>query len=98
MFYNELNLWKVRGTCPNHGDYIYNARKNEESVGCPICTVINLKNTLGENLDAKEIFKIEMWLVELQSMYECEALLQPKDIKEVYLQKAKEIKIFLDSQ
>ena len=48
--------------------------------------------------EEKEMFKVEMWLVELQSIYEREALLQSQDIKEVYLQKAREIKDYLNGR
>lgn len=40
---NYIDLWKVRGTCSIHGDYIYRAKEHEESVGCPVCTVKKLK-------------------------------------------------------
>jgi hypothetical protein len=49
-------------------------------------------------IDQSEIFKVEMWLVELQSILECEALTQPNDIKQVYLDRAKEIKDYLDNR
>ena len=46
----------------------------------------------------KEIFKIEMWLVELKVLLECEAETQPFDMQQVYLSKAKEIKDYLESR
>lgn len=36
-----------------------------------------------------------MWLVELQRIYECEAITQQEDTKQVYLTKAQEIKDYL---
>ena len=48
--------------------------------------------------DEKEIFKVEMWLVELKVLLECEAETQPPDMKQSYLDKAKEIKDYLDSR
>jgi hypothetical protein len=48
--------------------------------------------------DEKDIFKVEMWLVELKSWLECEAMIQPSDVSGVYLQKAKEIQEFLDNR
>ncbi len=49
MSFNELELWSVRDTCSIHGDYIYRAKKGEESVGCPICTVKQLKEQLKKS-------------------------------------------------
>ena len=39
-----------------------------------------------------------MWLVELRVLLECEAETQPSDMKQIYLDKAKEIKDYLDSR
>ena len=46
----------------------------------------------------EEIFRVEMWLIELKVLLEREAEIQPKDMKQVYLNKAKEIKDFLDNR
>ena len=46
----------------------------------------------------KEIYKVEMWLVELKSILESDALIQPPDVAETYREKAKEIKEFLDKR
>jgi hypothetical protein len=48
--------------------------------------------------DEKEIFRVEMWLVQLKTWLECEAEIQPSDVSEVYLQQAKEIKDYLASR
>jgi hypothetical protein len=49
-------------------------------------------------IDPKEIFKVEIWLTELRSWLECEAIVQPKDVSAVYLERAKEIRDFLDKR
>lgn len=41
-------------------------------------------------------FKVEMWLTELKVWSECEAQIQPPDVRGAYEDKAKEIKDFLD--
>jgi hypothetical protein len=48
--------------------------------------------------DEKEIFRVEMWLVQLKTWLECEAEIQPPDVSGNYLQQAKEIKDYLDSR
>ncbi|WGT37732.1 hypothetical protein QH639_18100 [Lysinibacillus sp. 1 U-2021] len=40
---------------------------------------------------------MEMWLIDLKNWLECEAIIQPKDVAVMYLQQAKEIQDFLDS-
>lgn len=47
-------------------------------------------------VEEKEIFKVEMSLVQLKTWLECEAEIQPNDVSGVYLDQAKEIKEFLD--
>ncbi|MCK1999836.1 hypothetical protein MZM54_00380 [[Brevibacterium] frigoritolerans] len=49
-------------------------------------------------IEQKELFKVEMWLVELYSILESDALLQPPDVKQNYLDKAKEIRTYLDNR
>lgn len=49
-------------------------------------------------IEQKELFKVEMWLVELYSILESDALLQPPDVKQTYLDKAKEIRTYLDNR
>lgn len=49
-------------------------------------------------IDEKELFKVEMWLVDLKVWLECEAEIQPSDVSGIYLQRAKEIQEFLDSR
>ncbi|MDA1675673.1 MULTISPECIES: hypothetical protein [Bacillus cereus group] len=48
--------------------------------------------------DPKDIFKVEMWLVQLKVWLECEAEIQHEDVKGVYANQAKEIQDFLDSR
>lgn len=45
--------------------------------------------------EPSELYKVEMWLVELQVYYETEAVLQPPDVRGNYLEKAAEIKQYL---
>ncbi|AFV21490.1 MULTISPECIES: hypothetical protein [Bacillus] len=48
--------------------------------------------------EQKEIFKVELWLLQLKTWLECEAEIQPPDVTGVYLKQAKEIQDFLDSR
>lgn len=47
-------------------------------------------------LDFPDSFKVEMSLVSLKSHYEYEAMIQPPDVRGVYLERAKEIERFLE--
>ena len=49
-------------------------------------------------LDFPDWFKVEMWLVSLKSYYECEAMVQPPDVRGVYQERAKEIELFLEEK
>ncbi|MFJ8528578.1 hypothetical protein [Bacillus sp. NPDC094106] len=46
----------------------------------------------------KDIFMVELWLVQLKTWLECEAEIQPPDVTGVYLRDAKKIQDFLDSR
>lgn len=48
--------------------------------------------------DQKDIYKVEMWLVQLKAWLESEAIVQPKDVSAVYAEQAKEIADFLNSR
>lgn len=49
-------------------------------------------------LNWKDKFKIEMWLVELKSHLECDAMIEEdKGVVSVYLDRAKEIEEFLNN-
>lgn len=40
---SDLDLWRFSGNCSIHGGYIYYVKKNESSVGCPVCSVKTLE-------------------------------------------------------
>jgi hypothetical protein len=41
-----IDLDSISGVCPIHDNYDYNVKKNEESVGCPVCTVKEQKEEI----------------------------------------------------